>query len=268
MIKKAILCRIIGLLFMPVMAQENCFLMTENGAIFLQEGQGDPSARYAPCSTFKVALSLMGYDAQILTDETHPAWPFEEEKYEAFLESWKETQTPTSWMKNSCVWYSQVLTPQIGAERFQNYVTKLNYGNQDVSGDKGKNNGLTHSWLSSSLEISPGEQAVFLEKLLANTLPVTMHAQEMTRNIMFLETLPQGWDLYGKTGSGYLLSDDRAQKLDIKHGWFVGWIQKDMRKIIFVHHIVDDQSVEAYAGLRAKAAAKERLVTWIHGQEK
>ncbi|WP_373369869.1 penicillin-binding transpeptidase domain-containing protein, partial [Klebsiella aerogenes] len=32
---------------------------------------------------------------------------------------------------------------------------KFEYGNQDVSGDSGKHNGLTQSWLMSSLTISP-----------------------------------------------------------------------------------------------------------------
>lgn len=58
-------------------------------------------------------------------------------------------------------------------------------GNQDTSGDKGKNNGLTHSWLSSSLEISPEEQIDFLQKLLDNKLPVSLKSHEMTKKHPF-----------------------------------------------------------------------------------
>ena len=101
----------------------------------------------------------------------HPLWPFKK-GYPDFLEVWKQDQTPKSWMKNSCVWYSQVLTRKLGMQKFQSYVTKLNYGNMDLSGDKGKNNGLTNAWLSSSLEISSIEQISFLEKLLNNTLRI------------------------------------------------------------------------------------------------
>ncbi len=46
---------------------------------------------------------------------------------------------------------------------------------------KGKNNGLTNAWLSSSLEISPEEQIAFLQKLAADQLPVSLKAQEMTK---------------------------------------------------------------------------------------
>ncbi len=109
----------------------------------------------------------MGFDAEILKDEAHSQWPFKPE-YDAFREAWKQDQTPKSWIKESCVWYSQVLTSKLGMKKFQDYVKEFKYGNQDLSGDKGKDNGLTHAWLSSSLEISPEEQVLFLEKLLEN----------------------------------------------------------------------------------------------------
>ncbi len=247
------------------LAQTQCFLAQENNKIIKQEG--DSKARYSPCSTFKIPLSLIGYDAEILTDETHPVWPFKE-GYDAFRDAWRQNQTPQSWIKESCVWYSQVLTQQLGIEKFQNYVTKLNYGNKDLSGDAGKHNGLTQAWLSSSLEISPQEQLEFLQKLRDNALPVSEHAHTMTKSILFVEELPSGWKLYGKTGSGYLLNEAKTQKSEIRHGWFIGWIEKNNRKIIFVHHIVDDQKEETHAGPRAKKEAKEKLLQMIDSMEK
>ncbi len=243
---------------------DTCFIAKENGKILKSEGDG--KARYSPCSTFKIPLALMGYSIRILKDEMHPVWPFKE-GYDDFRDTWKQDQTPKSWMKESCVWYSQVLTPKIGAKKFHHYVKKFHYGNQDLSGDKGKNNGLTNAWLSSSLEISPEEQIVFLEKLLSNKLPVSRRAQSMTRNIVYVEDLPHGWKLYGKTGSGYLLNKNKTQKLEIKHGWFIGWIEKGDKKIIFVHHIVDDKKEEKHAGPRAKEDAKKRLIKIINQME-
>lgn len=263
--KKTILSASLGLLFsVSVMAGPQCFLAKENNTVIQKEG--DCESRYAPCSTFKIALSLMGYDAGILKDETHPEWPFKK-GYADFLEVWKKPQNPTTWIKNSCLWYSQVLTTQLGMQKFQNYVIKLHYGNQDVSGDKGCNNGLTHAWLSSSLEISPEEQVIFLEKLLTNKLPVSKHAQQMTRNILYVEDLPGGWKLYGKTGSGSLLNADRTKKLEIQHGWFVGWIEKSNKKIVFVNHIVDNKKEAEFAGPRAKKQTKEKLRHLIEKME-
>jgi beta-lactamase class D OXA-29 len=237
----------------PAFAKQ-CFIVKEKDKIIHQEG--DSNQRYAPCSTFKIALSLIGYDSGILIDEMHPLRPFKK-GYPDFLEVWKQDQTPKSWMKNSCVWYSQVLTRKLGMQKFQSYITKFNYGNMDLSGDKGKNNGLTNAWLSSSLEISSIEQISFLEKLLNNTLPVSRNTQEMTKNILFVEELPGVWKLYGKTGSGVLLSPDRTRKLKIQHGWFICWIEKDGRVIAFSNHISDDKKQNTFAASEQKLTLKK-----------
>jgi beta-lactamase class D len=213
-------------------------------------------------STFKILLSLIGFDSGILVDEMNPVWPFKE-GYVDWRDSWKQDQTPKSWMKGSCVWYSQVLTKKLGIKKFQDYVIKFDYGNIDLSGDKGQNNGLTNSWLSSSLEISSLEQVAFLEKMLAGKLPIKPHAIALTKNILFVEELKNGWKCYGKTGMGNLLNTNRVKNSDLYHGWFVGWIEKGNRKIIFSNHMEDDKKQEIGASLRAKADGKERLTKII-----
>lgn len=236
-------------------AEKLTILIKEKDTIHQQ--RGDIETRYSPCSSFKIALSLMGYDGGFLTDENNPEWPYLP-TYVSYLERWKAPHTPLLWMKNSCVWYSQVLTQKMGFEKFQSYVQKFDYGNQDVSGDKGENNGLTHAWLSSSLEISAKEQVAFLERFLDHTLPVSSHAEKMTHNILFLEDLQNGWKLYGKTGSGFQL-DQARRKLDLGLGWFVGWIEKGDRKVVFAFLLLDEERQESYAGLRAKEKAIEML---------
>ena len=241
-------------------AAESCFIAKEKSRVLKSEG--DCEKRYAPMSTFKIALSLIGFDSDILIDEKHPVWPFKE-GYVDWRDVWKQDQTPKSWMKESCVWYSQVLTKQLGMEKLQAYVTKFDYGNKDLSGDKGQNNGLTNAWLSSSLKISSLEQVAFLEKMLADKLPIKPHAIAMTKNILFVEELKNGWKFYGKTGMGRLLNSDGTKNPDLYHGWFIGWIEKGDRRIIFSNHIEDDKKEETFASLRAKADAKERLMKVI-----
>lgn len=239
---------------------DSCFIAKENSKVLKTEGDCDK--RYAPMSTFKIPLSLMGFDSGILMDEMHPVWPFKE-GYDDFREVWKRDQTPKSWMKESCVWYSQVLTKELGMKKFQEYVTKFDYGNKDLSGDKGQNNGLTNSWLSSSLQISSAEQVAFLQKMLAGKLPVKPYAVAMTKNILFVEDLKNGWKFYGKTGMGSLLNADGTKNPDLYHGWFIGWIEKGDRRIIFSNHIEDDKKEEIAAPLRAKADAKEKMTKII-----
>jgi len=245
-------------------ASSSCFLATENNKILAQEG--DCKTRYSPASTFKIPLALMGYDAQILQNETHPEWPFKEGYYD-FLDIWKVPHNPRTWMRDSCVWYSQLLTQKLGMNKFQDYVTKFDYGNLDVSGDKGKNNGLTHSWLSSSLEISPEEQAAFLQKFLNHELPVSEKAYEVTKKLLYKEELSGGWKLYAKSGNGRQFNS-KPQTLDVQHGWFVGWIEKNGRSIMFASHIVDDKKQEVFASFRARNAAQNKLWKLIEELEK
>ncbi|MDP1602483.1 MAG: class D beta-lactamase [Legionella sp.] len=265
--KKIIISLFIGLLFgTPTSAKSTCFLAQENGTILKQEGR-DCKKRYAPESTFKIALSLMGFDAGILKNETSPEWPYKKE-YELFVQVWKYPHNPHSWMRDSCVWYSQVLTLKLGMKQFKGYVDKFHYGNQDVTGDKGKGNGLTHAWLSSSLAISPEEQVQFLQQLVNKKIPVSKKSLAMTKNIMYIQELAGGWKLYGKTGSGRQLSPDKNQKLSLQHGWFVGWIEKDDRVITFALHIADSKQNKVFASFRAKNDALVKLWYLIDELEK
>ncbi|MCH9704139.1 MAG: hypothetical protein K0U13_05045 [Chlamydiae bacterium] len=158
--------------------------------------QGDVDRRYSPCSTFKVVLAAIGYDAGILLDDQTPLWDFQE-GFTDFLPVWRESQTPRSWIANSCVWYSQLLVKQLD---LQEYVTLLDYGNGDALAQD--------CWLSSSLEISPREQVEFVTKLVREELPLSKEAQRRAKELLYSG---EG-DLFGKSGS-----DCRTI------GWYVGW---------------------------------------------
>ena len=151
--------KILGLILCALAIASNayakeCFITSENNKLIHVEGACDK--RYPPCSTFKIAISLMGCDSGILIDETHPTWDFKS-GYMNWLERWKHPHNPKMWLANSCAWYSQVITKKFGEKQFSDYTRRFAYGNQDTSGDKGMNNGLANCWLSSSLAISPKE---------------------------------------------------------------------------------------------------------------
>ena len=171
------------------MGSTRCFLAKEKEEVLKQEG--DCSTRRSPRCTFNIALSLIGFEAEILLDETHPEFPYVK-GYTDKSEKWKQPHNPTSWMKNSCVWYSQVLAQEMGMRTLKSFVQKFEYGNQDVAGDPGQLNGLKTSWINSSLKISPEEQVIFLRKFLDRKLPVESKSIEMTRKILLVDHLSRG----------------------------------------------------------------------------
>lgn len=263
--KKSILVFLVSLfLSFQALAKVNAFVVSENHHILKKEGNIEE--RHSPCSSFKIAISLMGFNEKILTSESTPIWPYSEGR-STLVEACKFPQTPASWLKNSCLWYSQDITAKLGADKFQTYANQFNYGNQDVSGDKDKHNGLTDSWIMSSLKISPREQVEFLEKLVDNQLPISHQAVEYTKHVLYLETLSNGWKLYGKTGSGNVVKRDGSIDKDHHAGWFVGWLEKGNRKIVFAEYLQDTQKLDMYSGRRAKVLAKENLMKFIRSED-
>jgi beta-lactamase class D len=211
--------------------------------------------RFSPASTFKVPLAVMGYNAGILADENTPAWDYKPE-FNAVKRDQK-TVDPTIWQRDSVIWYSREITRRLGADKFAAYVGAFGYGNADVSGTPGKDDGLTGSWVDSSLTIAPTEQVDFLRRLLDGGLPVSAKAHAMTMAIL-PEFSASGWTVQGKTGSTRYRksSATAAQKQAI--GWFVGWAEKGGRRIVFARLAVDGKQ-EGPKGPATRAAFLKEL---------
>jgi len=235
----------------------DCIIVKKGEQLLIKEGENCNTA-YSPNSTFKIPLAVMGFESSVLKTAHNPVW--KPQKPVTYLKQYhNHEQSPSSWMRFSVVWYSQILTQKLGMKTFQNYVNKFNYGNKNLSGDEGKNNGLTDSWISSSLTITPFEQIAFIEKLAKNELPVSQKAQEKTKDLTKLveESLhTNGWSLYGKTGAADF---DKTNK---KEGYFIGFAKKNEDIISFVMHtsgVIGDKS-EKIGGVFAKKLLIDRMI--------
>jgi beta-lactamase class D len=205
--------------------------------------------RVSPCSTFKIPLCLMGFDAGILHDADHPQWTCPEHTVE--FECWKGSHSPETWMKYSVVWYSKRLALTLGPEVIRRYLSLFSYGNQDIAGEAGKEHGFVAAHLSSSLRISPREEVAFLCRFLAGKLPLCSHAVQLTRTFLYMHTLPSGWRCFGKTGSGYRGTADH------KIAWYVGWLEKEDQQYVFALLLTD---IEHYPTKEERQALVQRLL--------
>ncbi|MBB3947147.1 beta-lactamase class D [Rhizobium skierniewicense] len=200
--------------------------------------QGTCDRAFAPQSTFKLPLAIMGYDAGILKDETTPRWDYKAE--------WKKPKRqqksvdPTIWERDSIVWYSQEITRRLGEQKFADYARRFDYGNADVRGVKGRSDGLTEAWLMSSLAISGDQQVNFLRRFRLGKLPVSRAASEKTMAIIPAFTAADGWKVQGKTGSGRMRTKAGRYDGDSWLGWFVGWAQKGDRQVVFAKLNIQD----------------------------
>jgi beta-lactamase class D/CubicO group peptidase (beta-lactamase class C family) len=220
------------------------------GKVLMQ--RGDCQRQVTPASTFKIPLSLMGYDAGFLKDAQTPELPFRQ-GYVDWRPIWRSATTPAKWMSESVVWYSQQITQALGKARFADYTRRFEYGNANLSGDA-EHDGLTAAWLESSLRISPLEQLSFLGKVANRQLGVSAQAYAMTAQLTQWHQSPEGWRINGKTGTGG------------GYGWYVGWASKGARNYVFARLIQEDrlQAANVSSGMLARDGLLEELPALVN----
>lgn len=249
-LKKTFYYFLLILLPSQVFSDDGCFIAKEKGKVLRKEG--DCSTRHPPGCDFSILLSLMGFDSGALKNEKEPELPFKE-GYETFLNAWKTSQTPRTWIVNSCVWYSSIVVKKIGLDKIKEYVRRFQYGNQDATGVNGEN------W-PGALQISANEQVDFLQKIVDRTVPLASHSYDMTEKVLFIQDLSGEWKLYGKTGVGEGEGEKRI-------GWFIGWISKGTRRIVFACNTVYPTKPTTIPSFTSKNRALEKLFWLINELE-
>lgn len=216
--------------------------------------QGDCRTRVTPASTFKIPLALIGFDAGFLTGEHAPVLKTRAGDPDWGGEAWRQPTDPVRWLKYSVVWYSQRIAHALGEPTLHRYAQAFGFGNADLAGDPGQDNGLDRAWIMSSLKVSPLEQVVFLRKLVNRQLPVSSTATELTLKIVETFQAPDGTAVQGKTGSAFPRRVDGSFDEARAYGWFVGWTVGSGRRLVFARLTQDDRLETPSSGLRARDA--------------
>ena len=223
--------------------------------------QGDMCERaFAPASTFKLVLALIGFEEGILHSPDGPIVDYDP-SLNAPYESWRQATTPRRWLEFSVVWYSHRLTRQLGITEFQKHVDAIGYGNRDLSGTPGKDDGLTRAWLSTSLKITPVQQSKFLQRLLQGDLPFSEFAIDQTIAAAQRFEAAGGTRLKGKTGNAWA-TDVEGNRLDEQHGWFIVWLEHRGVEYTFVHLIIENKSGNGFASSRARQQVLASVSLW------
>jgi beta-lactamase class D len=187
---------------------------------------------FSPCSTFKIANSLIGLQSGVIPDSgfvikyDSARHPLDSIKLatEPF-KHWYEDLSLKRAFKYSCVWYYQELARRVGKVRMKRMVDDLDYGNRDIS------SGVDTFWLSGSLQISIDEQVEFLKRLYSNQLNgISAKNINIVKSMMLCEATP-AYHLYGKTGRGVCPNGKTI-------GWFVGFIETDSGTKIFAMNLL------------------------------
>ncbi len=226
---------------------DGCFVIKEVGTgemLFFNEA--GCKVRRSPCSTFKIFNSLAALDCGVVSGpDARLTWDGTPQSRKAC----EQDHTLSTAIRDSVVWYFQVLARKIGPQRMQKYLDGCEYSNRDISG------GIDRFWLGSSFGVSAIEQVRFMERLYQDKLPFKPEVMKTVRELIVLKrggpasdakredlkkpdaiaikseparVEPDGaWTFSGKTGTG-LEGTDKP-----KLGWFVGHVQSGGRQFVF-----------------------------------
>nr|WP_241188124.1 class D beta-lactamase [Pseudohalocynthiibacter aestuariivivens] len=252
-----------ALLPRSVNAKMTCTVVLDMDTATVLHRQGACDKRLTPASTFKVALALIGFESGYLVSTDAPEMPFKEGYPDWRGDLWRQNITPKTWIEYSVVWYSQLITRAVGKETITEYLQKFSYGNADFSGDAGYDNALERAWIASSLKISADDQIHFLHRMLTHQLPVSTQAVRLTTSLIEKTTAENGWIVHGKTGLAFPRRADRSFDRDRAIGWFVGWAERDDRRVVFAKVIQDELEQDQTPSNRARNSLLRDLPTLI-----
>jgi beta-lactamase class D len=174
--------------------------------------------RFTPESTFKVPNALIGLEEKAVIDE------YEVKRWDGVVreyETWNRDHSLASAMRYSAIWFYQDMARDIGADRMQQNLKKINYGNNDISG------GIDTFWLDSSLKISAREQAEFVEELVEEDLPFTEQNMKTVKRIM-IDNEQDDYTIHGKTGT---------RLSDLGLGWYIGYVETEKGTWVFATNV-------------------------------
>mgnify|MGYP000367033694 CR=1 FL=1 len=170
-----------------------------------------------PASTFKIPSSIIALETGVVEgSDTRLPWDGKAHS----VPEWNQDMTFRKALQVSCVPCYQAIARKVGEARMREWVTKLGFGNRDISG------GVDRFWLGGALRISPLEQIDFLRRFDGDKLPISSRTADIVRDIMTLD-VTDSYVLRGKTG--YIAPPEVPSEL----GWFVGWLELGERRVYF-----------------------------------
>ena len=217
--------------------------------------------RRSPCSTFKIISSLIALENGILEPEDSTRnWS----KEVFWNEDWNKDIDFSEAFRTSCVWYYRQVIDDIGKDRMQEELEKLQYGNCDISDWEGRSNtnnnnrALTGFWLESSLLISPKEQAEVMERIFGDDSEYLEETQNELKQVMLVSEQEQtDVPVYGKTGMG------QAEGV-VVDAWFAGFAEGTERKIYFCVYLGRTDGMNVSSSEAKKIAIQ--IVSDYYGQ--
>lgn len=173
-----------------------------------------------PASTFKIPNSIIALETGLVeNDSTLFIWNGEKR----MLKNWEQDLSLKNAFHFSCVPCYQDIARNIGTQRMNDYLLKLDYGNMQVDSTN-----IDEFWLKGESKINQLQQIEFLKRFYKSELPISRHSETIMKRMMIIEQGKEG-KLSGKTGWSI-----RNEK---NNGWFVGYLETALKIYFFATNI-------------------------------
>ena len=231
-------------LFSQQGVQGTIVLSSLNGGTTFIHNDLRAGQRFSPASTFKIPNTLIALEEKALAGKDAI---FKWDGHLHDVATWNHDQTLTSAFQVSCVWCFQELARRVGAEKYQQYLRDLNYGEWREPFV------ATTFWLDGSLQISALEQVNFLRRVYRRELPLSDPAYETLKHIMLVEE-GNTYTLWAKTGW--------AARVTPPVGWYVGYVETPTDVWVFATNIElrDEKDLELRQKLTRSALQAKGVI--------
>lgn len=203
---------------------------------FYQHNRDRNETPFLPASTYKIPNSLIALETGVIQNDVDVlTWDgIERGLADAPIDEWNQDLNMRLAFKYSAIWFYQVLARKIGHQRMQDFVTKIQYGNQNIGGKED----IDKFWLEGELRITPRQQIDFLRRLQQNELPFAQKNIDLVKDIAIAEQT-SNYVLRVKTG----IVDSVTPQI----GWYVGYLEQNNNVYFFATNIdvVTDEDLAA-----------------------
>lgn len=196
-----------------------------------------------PASTFKIPNSIIALETGVVADDsTLFSWDGSPRR----MAIWEQDLIFRQAFQFSCVPCYQDVARRIGADRMNDYLDRLAYGQMRVDTAN-----IDRFWLEGSSAISPWEQIDFLQRLYQGQLPISDRTLQIIKRMLLIEEKPT-YRLSGKTGWAIREGNNT--------GWFVGYAEREESVYYFATRVIPQEGRAMTDFARARRAVTEQAL--------
>jgi len=189
----------------------------------------DSQSATLPASTFKIVNTLIALETGVVKDE-HEIIPWITD-YDTLKYSHRPNIYHSMSMKEafslSAGWAYVELAKRIGKDRYKDFLTRIGYGNVDLSIDD------PDFWNFGDFAISPTNQIQVLVDIYDEKLPFSKSSFKSLKEMMIVE---KGEDYTIRAKTGWTRDGGKDT------GWWVGYIEKADNTYFFATRLIKQRS--------------------------